>query len=60
VLVSKYADHQPLFRQSGIYAREGVDLERSTPGVWVGATSELLTPLVEATRPEEIYRWSDA
>jgi len=50
VLVSKYADHLPLYRQSEIYAREGVDLERSTLADWVGATSALLEPLVEALR----------
>src|ERR1700731_1056920 len=50
VLVSKYADHQPLYRQSEIYAREGIDLDRSTLAGWVGATSELLAPLVEAVR----------
>ncbi len=50
VLVSKYADHCPLYRQSEIYAREGVDLDRSTLAGWVGATSELLAPLVEALR----------
>jgi transposase len=50
VLVSKYADHCPLFRQSEIYAREGVDLDRSTLAGWVGASSELLAPLVEALR----------
>jgi transposase len=50
VLVSKYADHLPLYRQSEIYAREGVDLDRSTLAGWVGATSELLAPLVEAVR----------
>ncbi len=50
VLVSKYADHLPLYRQSEIYAREGVDLERSTLADWVGATSALLDPLVEALR----------
>jgi transposase len=50
VLVSKYADHQPLYRQSEIYAREGVDLDRSTLAGWVGATSELLAPLVDAVR----------
>jgi transposase len=50
VLVSKYADHQPLYRQSEIYAREGVDLERSTLADWVGASSALLDPLVEALR----------
>jgi len=50
VLVSKYADHLPLYRQSEIYAREGVDLDRSTLAGWVGATSDLLAPLVEAVR----------
>jgi transposase len=50
VLVSKYADHVPLYRQADIYAREGVDLDRSTLAGWVGATSELLAPLVEAVR----------
>jgi transposase len=50
VLVSKYADHLPLYRQSEIYAREGVDLERSTLADWVAATSALLEPLVEALR----------
>jgi len=43
-------DHCPLFRQSEIYAREGVDLDRSTLAGWVGASSELLAPLVEALR----------
>jgi transposase len=50
VLVSKYADHQPLYRQSEMYAREGVHLDRSTMAGWVGAASELITPLVEAVR----------
>jgi transposase len=50
VLVSKYGDHCPLYRQSEIYAREGLDLDRSTLAGWVGATSELLAPLVEAVR----------
>jgi transposase len=48
VLVSKYADHLPLYRQSQIYAREGVDLDRSTLADWVGGASSLLAPLVEA------------
>ena len=48
VLVSKYADHLPLYRQSGIYAREGIDLERSTLADWVGKTTALLEPLAEA------------
>jgi transposase len=50
VLVSKYADHCPLYRQAEIYARQGVELDRSTLAVWVGAASELLTPLVDAVR----------
>ena len=50
VLVSKYADHLPLYRQAEIYAREGVELERSTLAEWVGASSELLKPLNEALR----------
>src|SRR5690606_14722775 len=48
VLVSKYCDHLPLNRQSQIYAREGVDLSRSTPADWVGESRALLRPLVEA------------
>jgi len=50
VLVSKYCDHLPLYRQSEMYAREGVELERSTLADWVGGTSQLLAPLVEALR----------
>ena len=50
VLVSKYTDHVPLYRQTGIYARSGVELERSTLADWVGGASRLLAPLVEALR----------
>jgi transposase len=50
VLVSKYCDHLPLHRQSEIYAREGVELERSTLADWVGSASKLLEPLNEALR----------
>ena len=48
VLVSKYADHLPLYRQAQIYARDGVQLERSTLADWVGGASALLKPLIEA------------
>jgi transposase len=48
VLVAKYADHQPLYRQAEMYAREGVELERSTLADWVGGCSRLLEPLVKA------------
>jgi transposase len=50
VLVSKYSDHLPLYRQSEIYARQDVEIERSTLAGWVGAASELLSPLVDALR----------
>src|SRR5262252_3366216 len=50
VLVAKYADHLPLYRQAEIYAREGVELERSTMADWVGGASRILRPLVEALR----------
>ena len=50
VLVSKYADHLPLHRQSAIYAREGIDLPRSTLAEWVGGCHHLLRPLVAALR----------
>jgi len=50
VLVSKYSDHLPLYRQAEIYAREGVELDRSTMAEWVGGCSRLLEPLVEALR----------
>jgi transposase len=36
ILVGKYCDHLPLYRQSGIYAREGVALDRATMAAWVG------------------------
>ena len=50
VLVAKYCDHLPLYRQAEMYAREGVELERSTLADWVGGSSRLLEPLVEALR----------
>ena len=48
VLVAKYCDHLPLYRQSRIYAREGVDIDRSTMVDWVGQCAGLLDPLVAA------------
>ncbi|GAC1438296.1 MAG: IS66-like element ISEc8 family transposase [Terriglobales bacterium] len=50
VLVSKYCDHLPLYRQSEMYARQDVELERSTLADWVGGSAQLLEPLVEALR----------
>ena len=48
MLVAKYADHLPLYRQSEIYAREGIELDRSTLADWVGGASRTLRPLVDA------------
>jgi len=50
VLVSKYCDHLPLYRQSEIYAREGLDLDRSTLCDWVGQAAWLLQPIVAGIR----------
>src|SRR5580704_16729463 len=47
VLVAKYADHLPLYRQSEIYRREGIELDRSTLADWVGGASRTLQPLVD-------------
>ena len=52
VLVSKYADHLPLFRQSQILARSGLDVHRSTLAGWVGTTAFHLRPLVECLAAE--------
>lgn len=50
VLVSKYCDHLPLYRQSAIFAREGIDLDRATLSGWVAHMGRLLTPVAEALR----------
>ena len=50
VLVNKYADHLPLYRQSQIFAREDIDLDRSTLADWVGKSTALLEPLADAIK----------
>ncbi len=45
VLISKYADHLPLYRQAQIYARQGIALDRSTLADWVGRAAFLLRPI---------------
>ena len=47
IIVAKYADHCPLYRQQGIYRRSGVELDRATLAAWVGETARLLEPLVD-------------
>jgi transposase len=50
VLAGKYCTHLPLYRQSQIYSRLGVDLDRSILAKWVGEASALMEPLVEVLR----------
>lgn len=52
VLVAKYADHLPLYRQEGIFARAGLALPRSTLAQWVGVCGVQLQPLVDALKQE--------
>lgn len=50
VVVAKYADHLPLYRQSEIYQREGLELDRSTLADWVGGAARVVRPLVDAVK----------
>jgi transposase len=50
ILYAKFGQHQPLNRQSDVYAREGIELDVSTLADWVGACSATLAPLIELIR----------
>lgn len=50
ILTQKYCNHLPMYRQSQIYAREGIELSRSTLASWAGQCARLLEPLVEELR----------
>jgi transposase len=50
VMVAKYADHLPLYRQETIFGRAGLAIPRSTLGAWVGACGVRLQPLVDALK----------
>lgn len=50
VLVAKYADHLPLYRQEKIFGRAGLEIPRSTLGAWVGMCAIQLQPLVDALK----------
>ena len=50
VVTAKFCDHLPLYRQSEICGREGVELDRSALAKWVGDANQLLQPLVEVLR----------
>jgi transposase len=56
VVIAKYTDHLPLYRQEAIYARSGVELNRTTLAEWVGAVGVALAPLVAALRNELLSR----
>ena len=50
VLVGKYADHLPLYRQEAIFGRAGLAIPRSTLAQWVGTCGVRLQPLVDALK----------
>ena len=52
VLVAKFADHLPLYRQEAIFGRAGLVIPRSTLGAWVGSCGVQLQPLVDALKAE--------
>ena len=56
VLVAKYADHLPLYRQEGIFGRAGLAIARSTLAAWVGQCGVHLQPLVDALKAELLTR----
>ena len=55
VLVAKYIDHQPLYRQENIFARAGFAIPRSTMAQWVGECGMQLQPLVDALKDELLH-----
>jgi len=52
VLVKKYDDHLPLYRQSEILARHGIELSRNTMCDWVMQCADILKPIVDAMKPD--------
>jgi transposase len=56
VIIGKYLDHQPLYRQEGIFARSGVSIARSTMAQWVGSVGLQLMPLVQAMKQTLLAR----
>ena len=52
VLITKFADHLPLYRQEAIFARAGLGIARSTLAQWVGSCGVQLQPLVDALKDE--------
>ncbi len=56
VIISKYADHIPLYRQEGIYARMGVAIPRSTQAGWIGHSGVLFEPLTDLLAQHVVAR----
>jgi transposase len=56
IAVSKFCDHVPLYRQAGIYARAGLDIDRGQLAEWLGHVAWLLRPLVELIAAHVIAR----
>jgi transposase len=56
VLIAKYLDHAPLYRQESIFERAGLALPRSTLAQWVGACGVKLQPLIEAMKAQLLTR----
>lgn len=56
VVIAKYTDHLPLYRQEAIYARSGVELGRTTLAEWIAAVGVALVPLVAALRTDLLTR----
>ena len=52
ILISKFVDHLPFYRQVKIFKRQGVDIAESTIGGWFTATCRLLEPLYEALKKQ--------
>ena len=52
ILVQKYCNHLPIYRQHQIYAREGINLSTSTMNSWTGKCVKLLTPLIDELKKE--------
>lgn len=56
ILISKFEDHLPLYRQSNMWERLGIDISRSTMSNWVMACGDLLNPLVELLRKDIVSK----
>src|SRR3546814_8332701 len=56
VLINKYCDHLPLYRQSKIFARQGIEISRATLANWVGRGIAALMPIVNRMRVDALAR----